>query len=57
LTLGGGINYFGNKYGFTMDTVAAFEIVLSTGKVVTASATSHPDLFWALKGGLNNFGG
>lgn len=56
MTLGGGINYLGNKYGFTMDTVEAFEVVLSSGRVVSASALSNPDLFCALKGGSNNFG-
>lgn len=57
LTLGGGINYFGNKYGFTADTTSAYEVVLSTGMVVTATAKNHPELFWGLKGGLNNLGG
>lgn len=56
LTLGGGINYLAAKYGFAMDGVTAYEVVLASGKVVSASATSNPDLFWALKGGGNNFG-
>lgn len=56
LTLGGGINYFAVKYGFTMDTVIAYEIVLASGQVVTATAKANSDLFWALKGGGNNFG-
>jgi len=30
--------------------------VLSTGEVVIANETSHPDLHWALKLGSNNFG-
>jgi hypothetical protein len=36
--------------------VANFEVVLSSGLVVNANATSHADLFTALKGGSNNFG-
>jgi hypothetical protein len=36
--------------------VSNFEIVLSNGLVVNANATSHVDLFTALKGGANNFG-
>ena len=56
LTLGGGINYFTNKYGFAMDNVVAYEVVTADGKIVTASATSNRDLFWALKGGAGNFG-
>jgi FAD/FMN-containing dehydrogenase len=36
--------------------VSNFEVVLSNGLVVNANATSHVDLFTALKGGANNFG-
>jgi FAD/FMN-containing dehydrogenase len=56
LTLGGGISYFSNKYGLTMDTVVAYEVILASGKVINATARLNADLFWALKGGGNNFG-
>jgi len=56
LTLGGGIHYFNNKYGFAMDNVVAYEIVTGQGRILTATSTQHSDLFWALKGGANNFG-
>ena len=36
--------------------VVSYEVVLADGKIVLASETSHPDLWKALKGGLNNFG-
>ncbi|KAL3430157.1 hypothetical protein BDV09DRAFT_189506 [Aspergillus tetrazonus] len=55
LTLIGGVSYFSNKYGFAMDNVVDYEVILGNGTKITASATSHPDLFWALKGGANNF--
>ncbi|EAW17185.1 FAD-binding oxidoreductase [Aspergillus fischeri NRRL 181] len=55
LTLIGGVHYFINKYGFAMDNVVRYEVVLGNGTQVVASANSHPDLFWALKGGANNF--
>ncbi|KAL4815714.1 FAD binding domain protein [Aspergillus spinulosporus] len=55
LTLIGGVSYFSNKYGFAMDNVVDYEVVLGNGTKIVASATSHPDLFWALKGGANNF--
>jgi FAD/FMN-containing dehydrogenase len=56
LTLGGGIHYFNNKYGFSMDNVVAYEIVTGEGRILTTTATEYSDLFWALKGGSNNFG-
>ncbi|KAH7417948.1 hypothetical protein BKA64DRAFT_183691 [Cadophora sp. MPI-SDFR-AT-0126] len=56
LVTGGGISFFSGRYGFTADNVVRFEVVLYNGSVVTASATSRPDLFFSLKGGSNNFG-
>ncbi|GFF87726.1 bifunctional solanapyrone synthase [Aspergillus udagawae] len=56
LTTGGGISYYSNLYGFACDNVQSFEVVTASGAVVTASADSYPDLFWALRGGGNNFG-
>ncbi|KAH9929832.1 FAD-binding domain-containing protein [Fomitopsis serialis] len=55
-TLGGGYSYKTNEYGLTIDTVDGFEVVLPSGAVVLADATHHPDLFYGLKGGYNNFG-
>lgn len=37
-------------------SVLNYEVVLSNAKIVNANATSNPDLFWALKGGGNQFG-
>ncbi|KIM95870.1 hypothetical protein OIDMADRAFT_106059 [Oidiodendron maius Zn] len=56
LTLGGGISYFAPRVGWACDNVANFEIVLASGKLVNANASSLPDLFRGLKGGMNNFG-
>ncbi|KAF8461972.1 hypothetical protein BDZ91DRAFT_699149 [Kalaharituber pfeilii] len=56
LLLGGGLNFFSNKYGFAMDNVKSYEVVLADATIVTASPTEHEDLFWALHGGANNFG-
>ena len=38
------------------DSILNFEVVLASGEIVNANATSNPDLFHALKGGNNNFG-
>ena len=50
------MSYFAARYGFVVDNVINFEIVLSSGQLVNANATSNADLFFALKGGGNNFG-
>ncbi|KAF2106961.1 oxidoreductase FAD-binding protein [Lophiotrema nucula] len=52
----GGISYFSGRYGFACDNIKSYELVLANGTVRTASSTSSPDLFRALKGGNNNFG-
>ncbi|KAH7072187.1 hypothetical protein BKA63DRAFT_544548 [Paraphoma chrysanthemicola] len=54
--LGGGIGFFSPERGWACDGVVNFELVLSSGIIVNANATSNTDLFIALKGGLNNFG-
>ncbi|KAF2001647.1 Glucooligosaccharide oxidase [Amniculicola lignicola CBS 123094] len=56
LTLGGGISYFSNLYGWACDNVASYEVVTASGIPITASPTSFSDLYWALRGGGNNFG-
>ncbi|KAK0232019.1 FAD dependent oxidoreductase [Armillaria nabsnona] len=54
--LGGGFSWLTNQYGLAIDTVVAFELVKPNGEVATVTDNSDPDLFFALKGGLNNFG-
>ena len=55
LTMGGGLGILGRSFGLTVDSVIHFKCVLLTGEKVVASADSHQDLFWALRGGGGNF--
>ncbi|KAJ7250647.1 hypothetical protein C8J57DRAFT_1723426 [Mycena rebaudengoi] len=54
--LGGGISNLGPQRGFGSDNIVNYQVVLANGQIVDASATSEPDLFWALKAGSTNFG-
>lgn len=56
ITLGGGIGYLVRKYGLTIDDLLAAEIVTADGKLLRTDAETHPDLFWAIRGGGGNFG-
>ena len=41
--------------GLACDNADEIEAVLANGTIVTASSTSNPDLWWALRGGGNRF--
>ncbi|KAF3037102.1 hypothetical protein E8E12_006131 [Didymella heteroderae] len=56
LTLGGGISYLSSQYGLACDNVLSYEVVTASGIIINVSQTSYPDLYWALRGGGNNFG-
>jgi FAD/FMN-containing dehydrogenase len=56
ITLGGGVGYLARKHGLTIDDVLAADVVTADGELVRADVDSHPDLFWALRGGGGNFG-
>jgi FAD/FMN-containing dehydrogenase len=55
--LGGGIGFMSRSLGLGIDNVLSFRVVLYNGTLVTTNATSHPELFFALRGaGSGNYG-
>jgi len=56
ITLGGGVGYLVRKYGLTIDSLLAVEVVTADGQLLHVDDKSHPDLFWAICGGGGNFG-
>jgi FAD/FMN-containing dehydrogenase len=56
LLLGGGKGLLQGRFGLVSDNLVEARVVLANGSAVTASVSSNPDLFWALKGAGHNFG-
>ncbi len=57
LTMGGGLGVIDRKFGLTCDNLQSADVVLASGELVTCDASTHSDLFWALRGGGGgNFG-
>ncbi|KAM0517040.1 hypothetical protein ACHAPE_005152 [Trichoderma viride] len=57
LTLGGGMSFFSSQHGWACDNVNSYEVVLADGSIHQVSYSSqYSDLYWALRGGGNNFG-
>jgi FAD/FMN-containing dehydrogenase len=56
LTLGGGFGRIARKFGMAIDNVESVEIVTADGKLVHASGSENPELYWGARGGSGNFG-
>jgi FAD/FMN-containing dehydrogenase len=56
ITLGGGVGFLVRKHGLTIDDLLAAEVVTADGELLRVDDESHPDLFWAIRGGGGNFG-
>ncbi|KAI0266243.1 FAD dependent oxidoreductase [Gloeopeniophorella convolvens] len=54
-TLGGGYSWLSSQFGLTIDNIAAYQLVLPNG-IITTVTKGDEDLWFAIRGGLNNFG-
>jgi FAD/FMN-containing dehydrogenase len=54
--LGVGTGWLARQYGPGSGSIRSLEVVTVDGQVLQVHETSHPDLFWGLRGGGGNFG-
>ncbi|KAG4439720.1 hypothetical protein IFR05_004798 [Cadophora sp. M221] len=54
--LHGGYGYASRNWGITLDTIVGLDVVLANGTQVHTTATSYPDLFYAMRGAGESFG-
>jgi FAD/FMN-containing dehydrogenase len=54
--LGGGYGWLTCRDGLAIDNLAQATLVTADGEVLTVNTTTHPDLFWGLRGAGANFG-
>ncbi|KAL8693101.1 MAG: hypothetical protein Q9224_003818 [Gallowayella concinna] len=54
--LGGGYGRYEGFYGLVLDNIVDMNVILADGRKKFVSATSNPDLYWAMRGAGHNFG-
>ncbi|PGG98860.1 hypothetical protein AJ80_09442 [Polytolypa hystricis UAMH7299] len=52
----GGMSFFSSMEGFACDNVVNYAVVMADGRLLNVNRDSYPDLYFALRGGGNNFG-
>ncbi|GGV19891.1 oxidoreductase [Actinomadura cremea] len=55
-TLGGGLALLSRSFGYAADHVRGLDVVTADGRLRHVTRDREPDLFWALRGGRDNFG-
>ena len=43
-------------FGLILDNIIDMKVVLANGSTANVSSTSHPDLYWGMRGAGHNFG-
>jgi FAD/FMN-containing dehydrogenase len=56
ITQAGGVGYLVRRHGLTIDQLLAAELVGADGQLLRVDDQTHPELFWATRGGGGNFG-
>ena len=56
VTLGGGFGWLMRRHGLAVDNLLSVDVVGADGRLRTASATEHADLFFGVRGARSNFG-
>ena len=54
--LGGGFGRYQGYFGLVLDNIIEMDVVLADGSSITVSESSHPELYWGMRGAGHNFG-